>query len=153
MHNASLSNRLVVEMNPEYGNFATKQLDQNWPLSSISLPKLQTPNDELWAIQTALEMGEPVHVAFRRVHLALARYEQARTRPDDKRDPKDGWTVEYDWDVGTWYATQSGLWDLLGELSFFENWRGIDARPQGLIVWQKFMKSLPLRALDLMRGD
>ncbi len=55
-------------------------------------------------------------MAFRRIHLVLARYEQTELKPDDKKDPNDGWTTKHIFDVAAWHAAQAGLWTSLGAL-------------------------------------
>ena len=55
-------------------------------------------------------------MAFRRIHLALARYEESQIKPDNKQDPKDGWTTKDAFDVAAWHAAQAGLWASLGEI-------------------------------------
>jgi anaphase-promoting complex subunit 5 len=75
---------------------------------------VSTPKDELWALQTAIDMGECIPTAYRRAHLASARYQQTRLRPEDKRDAKDGWTVAHEWDEAVLYACKAGLWATMG---------------------------------------
>lgn len=55
-----------------------------------------------------------MHIAIRRIHLALARYENTQVKPSDSKEPKDGWTRRHDFDLSAWHATQAGLWNMMG---------------------------------------
>ncbi|KAL7419641.1 hypothetical protein Q5752_005554 [Cryptotrichosporon argae] len=73
------------------------------------LPKAATAADDLWLLQAALDLGEPVHVAFRRVYAALSRLD---VFADGKDDKERNW--DRDFDFGAWHATQARLWGMLG---------------------------------------
>lgn len=62
-----------------------------------------TPADDLWSLAAALDMGEPVPVAFRRIYTALGR--ATPLAPGAEVQPLDS---------GAWHAAQAGLWGLLG---------------------------------------
>ncbi|GMK56651.1 hypothetical protein CspeluHIS016_0304910 [Cutaneotrichosporon spelunceum] len=62
-----------------------------------------TPADDLWSLAAALDMGEPVPVAFRRIYTALGR--ATPLSPSGEVQPLD---------TGAWHAAQANLWALLG---------------------------------------
>ncbi|BEI82788.1 hypothetical protein CcaverHIS002_0306560 [Cutaneotrichosporon cavernicola] len=65
-----------------------------------------TPADDLWSLAAALDMGEPVPVAFRRIYTALGR--ATPLTPSAEIQPLD---------PGAWHAAQANLWALLGSES------------------------------------
>ncbi|CAK9783375.1 hypothetical protein CC85DRAFT_90268 [Cutaneotrichosporon oleaginosum] len=65
-----------------------------------------TPTDDLWSLAAALDMGEPVPVAFRRIYTALGR--ATPLAPGAEVQPLDN---------GAWHAAQANLWSLLGSES------------------------------------
>lgn len=69
--------------------------------------------DDLWSIRAAVDMGEAAHVAFRRIHRALARHEQVPSKHSNK-DTRDSWASRHDFDVAAWHSAQAGLWNMMG---------------------------------------
>ncbi|ORY23427.1 hypothetical protein BCR39DRAFT_549234 [Naematelia encephala] len=112
-HCMSLLHRLNTEASPLPSSQNTFRVQQT-PISSSVLPKPTSPMDELWNLRAALDLGEPVHVAMRRIHLAMARYDQTSLKPEDKREPREGWTTEHDLDLAAWHAAQASLWGMMG---------------------------------------
>ncbi|WWD08891.1 hypothetical protein V865_007005 [Kwoniella europaea PYCC6329] len=92
----------------------TIRIRQN-PISTSRLPDGQTPMDQLWSVKSALDLGEPVHVAFRRIHSSLGK--ELSTEPsttDEERKISKVWRTGQKLDMAAWNATQSGLWGMLG---------------------------------------
>ena len=58
--------------------------------------------------------GEPAHVAMRRVHLALVRHQEAVSKPDSKRDIREGIKGYCVLPMSTWHASQASLWSVMG---------------------------------------
>lgn len=55
-------------------------------------------------------------MAMRRVHAALARYEQTSTK-HGMRDTKDSWASKHEFDLAAWHAAQASLWDMMGKFT------------------------------------
>nr|XP_018264558.1 uncharacterized protein I303_02728 [Kwoniella dejecticola CBS 10117]OBR86716.1 hypothetical protein I303_02728 [Kwoniella dejecticola CBS 10117] len=85
------------------------------PIFTNRLPEGQSPMDVLWSVKPALDLGEPVHIAFRRVHLALGKELATEGHPTegDKKVSKQ-WRTGQKLDMAAWNATQAGLWGMLG---------------------------------------
>ncbi|WVQ79026.1 hypothetical protein IAT38_001118 [Cryptococcus sp. DSM 104549] len=85
------------------------------------LPAGATPMDELWSVKAALDLGEPVHIAFRRIHSALGKELQSESggSEDERRGGKQ-WRTGEVLDRSAWHATQAGLWNLLGSNTLAE---------------------------------
>ncbi|KIR69522.1 hypothetical protein I314_00634 [Cryptococcus bacillisporus CA1873] len=112
---ASLSQRLEAEVNSlAFTATETVKIHQT-PIPVSRLPNVSTPMDELWTVKTALDLGEPVHIAFRRIHAALGKEYQTEALDDeDERLSSKQWATGQGLEETAWYATQAGLWNLLG---------------------------------------
>ncbi|WVO20114.1 uncharacterized protein IAS62_001405 [Cryptococcus decagattii] len=114
-HCTSLSQRLEAEVNSlAFTATETVKIHQT-PIPVSRLPNVSTPMDELWTVKTALDLGEPVHIAFRRIHAALGKEYQTEVLDDeDERLSSKQWATGQGLEETAWYATQAGLWNLLG---------------------------------------
>ncbi|KAL0252421.1 hypothetical protein I308_101812 [Cryptococcus tetragattii IND107] len=114
-HCTSLSQRLEAEVNAlAFTATETVKIHQT-PIPVSRLPNVSTPMDELWTVKTALDLGEPVHIAFRRIHAALGKEYQTEALDDeDERLSSKQWATGQGLEETAWYATQAGLWNLLG---------------------------------------
>lgn len=65
--------------------------------------------DDLWSIKAAVDLGEPVPIAFRRVYTALGR--TLPYKPEGEEEAR----IEDTLNIAEWHVAQAGLWDLLGE--------------------------------------
>ena len=114
----SLLHRLEAELaGPSNSTSGYPRIEQAM-IADARLPAVDSPIDELWALRAALDMGEPVHIALRRIHLALARYDFSRTKAEDKQI--QGWVTEPSFDEGAWHAAQAGLWSMMGSHTLAE---------------------------------
>ncbi|WVR03960.1 hypothetical protein IAU60_000959 [Kwoniella sp. DSM 27419] len=114
-HCLSLAQRLKTETKMSaFSDPETIRIQQK-PISSSRLPEGITPMDRLWSVKPALDLGEPVHIAFRRIHSALGR--DLETDPpandEDRRRAKQ-WKTGEKLDITAWHATQASLWGMLG---------------------------------------
>ncbi|WVF66904.1 hypothetical protein IAT40_001647 [Kwoniella sp. CBS 6097] len=114
-HCLSLSQRIQTESSAAaFTASETVRIHQN-SISGSRLPEGTTPMDQLWSVKPALDLGEPVTIAFRRIHSALGKEIQVETTTGDeeKSVPKQ-WRTGQKLDVAAWHATQAGLWGQLG---------------------------------------
>ncbi|WWC87703.1 uncharacterized protein L201_002595 [Kwoniella dendrophila CBS 6074] len=85
------------------------------PISTNRLPDSTTPMDQLWSVKPALDLGEPVHIAFRRIHAALGKdIATEHSSTDEERKVPKQWKTGQKLDMASWNATQAGLWNMLG---------------------------------------
>ncbi|WWC99167.1 hypothetical protein V866_006062 [Kwoniella sp. B9012] len=85
------------------------------PISTSRLPEGQTPMDQLWSVKAALDLGEPVHIAFRRIQSSLGKELSTETSTtDEERKISKVWRTGQKLDMAAWNATQAGLWGMLG---------------------------------------
>nr|XP_031863098.1 uncharacterized protein CI109_001576 [Kwoniella shandongensis]KAA5530170.1 hypothetical protein CI109_001576 [Kwoniella shandongensis] len=114
-HCLSLSQRIITETKSvAFSSTETIRIHQG-PIPTTRLAESSTPMDELWSVKAALDLGEPVHVAFRRVHSALGKEIQVEQSngEEEQRAPKQ-WRTGQKLDMAAWHATQAGLWGMLG---------------------------------------
>ncbi|WVO18050.1 hypothetical protein L204_105748 [Cryptococcus depauperatus] len=136
-HCMSLSLRLQTESdNLAFVPGETIKVHQT-PIPATRLPIASTPMDELWSVKAALDLGEPVHIAFRRIYTALGISNQTEAfatdeEGDDRQYPKL-WPTGQALDVSAWYAMQAGLWSLLGSnaLAEFHEDSAVEAEGDG----------------------
>ncbi|OXG15048.1 anaphase-promoting complex subunit 5 [Cryptococcus neoformans Ze90-1] len=114
-HCTSLSQRLETEVNSlAFTATETLKIHQT-PIPVSRLPDVSTPMDELWTVKTALDLGEPVHIAFRRIYAALGKeYQTEVSDGEDERLYPKQWVTGQGLEEPAWHATQAGLWNLLG---------------------------------------
>ncbi|ODN80635.1 hypothetical protein L202_02819 [Cryptococcus amylolentus CBS 6039] len=125
-HCMSLSRRLQTETNSvAFTSTETIKIHQT-PIPLSRLPEAATPMDELWSIKAALDLGEPVHVAFRRVYAALG-LENQKTLPPESTGTEDAdrpyakqWPTAQKLDFAAWHAAQSSLWGMMGSRALLE---------------------------------
>ncbi|KAK8861418.1 hypothetical protein IAR55_002237 [Kwoniella newhampshirensis] len=113
-HCLSLSQRLETETKSvAFSSTETIRVHQG-QIPRTRLANASTPMDELWSVKAALDMGEPVHVAFRRIHSALGKDLQVEqsTGDQENRGAKQ-WRTGQKLDMAAWHATQAGLWGML----------------------------------------
>ncbi|WWC68778.1 uncharacterized protein I206_102713 [Kwoniella pini CBS 10737] len=111
----SLAQRIRIEVSSlAFAPSETISIQQK-PISSGLLPIGQTPMDVLWSVKPALDLGEPVHIAFQRIHLALGKEidTESQSADGEKRISK-GWKTGQKLDMAAWNATQASLWGMLG---------------------------------------
>ncbi|WVQ73717.1 hypothetical protein IAR50_003297 [Cryptococcus sp. DSM 104548] len=124
-HCISLSRRLQTETKSvAFTSTETVKIHQT-PIPLSRLPEAATPMDELWSIKAALDLGEPVHVAFRRVYAALGLENQLslpeNTGAEDADRPyTKQWPTAQKLDFAAWHAAQSSLWEMMGSRALVE---------------------------------
>ncbi|WVW79989.1 hypothetical protein I302_101962 [Kwoniella bestiolae CBS 10118] len=118
-HCLSLAQRIKNETSSvAYAPSETIRIQQK-PISNSRVPEGQTPMDQLWSVKPALDLGEPVHIAFRRIHSSLGK-ELSTELPvtasdeDPQRKVSKVWRTGQKLDMAAWNATQAGLWGMLG---------------------------------------
>ena len=89
--------------------------DQRLPLRTLQENRFAT--DELWSIKAAVDLGEPVHVAFRRVYTALSYHYTSVThdgadKPDNKDKPEQLPVPPLS--PAAWHGVQAALWNMIG---------------------------------------
>lgn len=67
------------------------------------LPKGATPGDELWSINAAVDLGEPVPMAYRRLWIALG-----------STEPQNEESAARTINMSAWHQAQAGLWNMMG---------------------------------------
>lgn len=114
----SLRYRLTTELEASAWPGSSVPRVSPHPLPPRRLAKAAAPGDELWSIKAAVDMGEPVPVAFRRVHVSLGLLHppQDKTDKPDKPDKPDGsrHVPAGHLSLPAWHAAQAGLWAMLG---------------------------------------
>ncbi|OCF34681.1 hypothetical protein I316_03724 [Kwoniella heveanensis BCC8398] len=123
-HCLSLSQRIQTESSASAFTASETVRIHRKPISKSRLPEGTTPMDQLWSVKPALDLGEPVPIAFRRIHTALGTGIQVETPlgDEEKSVPKQFRTGQK-LDIAAWHATQAGLWGQLGKL--FEQGAGL----------------------------
>ncbi|WRT65551.1 uncharacterized protein IL334_002496 [Kwoniella shivajii] len=112
----SLAQRINMETSSvAYTPSETIRINQK-PVSTSRLPEGHSPMDQLWSIKPALDLGEPVHIAFRRIHSSQGKdIPTERPISDEERSkPTKQWRTGQKLDMASWHATQASLWSMLG---------------------------------------
>jgi anaphase-promoting complex subunit 5 len=84
--------------------------DQRIP--SRRLQDNKVAGDEMWSIKAAIDLGEPVHVAFRRVYtgMALGYDFSAPDAINERQDLPPAPRLS----PALWHGVQAGLWNMIG---------------------------------------
>jgi anaphase-promoting complex subunit 5 len=108
-----LEYRIKVEMeSAAWPGFQVPQVkDQRLP--PRRLREFQVSNDEIWAIKAAVDLGEPVHVVFRRVYTALSYHYMNVTGDGTPVERPEGLPAPH-LSPAVWHGVQAGLWSLIG---------------------------------------
>ncbi|WVQ94714.1 hypothetical protein IAU59_001794 [Kwoniella sp. CBS 9459] len=120
-HCLSLAQRIQTESSSSaFTASETVRIRQNL-VSKSRLAEGTTPMDQLWSVKPALDLGEPVPIAFRRIHSALGKEIQVETLTgDEEKSAAKQWRTGQKLDMAAWHATQAGLWDQLGSSTLAE---------------------------------
>lgn len=113
----ALKYRITTELEGLAFVGSQEPLPKNQPLPLRQLAKNVMPHDELWSVKAAVDLGEPVPVAFRRVYTALSLHLTAAAAAKGERE--DWMPVQpVHLSPSSWHAVQAGLWALLGESNY-----------------------------------
>lgn len=104
----NLRQRIVTETEGAAWPAAELPNIKNQPVPLRRLMHAVSPMDDLWSLKAALDLGEPVPVAFRRIYTALG-----RTIPPEPVAIGESARLE-PMNTAAWHAAQAGLWVMLG---------------------------------------
>lgn len=105
----SLRQRIVTETESAAWPVAELPNVKDRPVPLRRLMHSVTPMDDLWSLKAAIDLGEPVPIAFRRIYTALG-----RTIPPDPVSDDEPRPVQQPLNAAAWHASQAGLWAMLG---------------------------------------